>query len=85
MKISNVGGRVRLARENKKWTLDQLHKETGLGKGFLSGVENEKHSPSLGNVIALADALGVSVEWIARGKQKTSTCPLCQGKGELSM
>lgn len=85
MNKNTIGGRIRLARENKNWTQDELREKAGISKGFLSDVENNKRNPSITNALALAEALGVSVEWLARGKQKTMKCPLCKGKGEFSM
>lgn len=81
---TTFGDRVRLARHNKEWTLDDLHIATELSKGFLSDLENNKRDASMSTVIALSDALNVTVEWLVRGKQaKLMTCPTCKGKGKI--
>jgi transcriptional regulator with XRE-family HTH domain len=44
-------------------TLAAIAKRTGLNIGYLSQVENDKASPSLETLAALADALDVPIAW----------------------
>jgi transcriptional regulator with XRE-family HTH domain len=67
--MATLGDRIRDARETrKKWTQDDLAKETGLSKSFLSEIENDKRTPSAGNVLRIANALGVSLDYLLRGE-----------------
>ena len=42
------GERVRKLRKKRDWKLVELSVETGLGRVFLSNLENGKHEPKLG-------------------------------------
>jgi len=58
-----VGGQVRRRRRDRGLTLSQVSDATGLNVGYLSQVENDKASPSLETLAALADALDVPIAW----------------------
>jgi transcriptional regulator with XRE-family HTH domain len=58
-----VGGQVRRRRRERNLTLAQVAASTGLNVGYLSQVENNKASPSLETLAALADALDVPIAW----------------------
>lgn len=52
---------VRAARERKRWTLNTLASRSGLSKGMLLQIENTRTNPSIGTLIRIANAFGVSV------------------------
>lgn len=82
--MNTLGNRVRTARHNKEWTLDDLVQKSGLSKGFLSDLENDKCDASVGTLCHLSDALNVSVEWLVRGHHvKPMKCPMCKGSGKI--
>lgn len=56
-----VGQRIRELRRNRKTSLDQLSKETGLSIGYLSQMERGMSSPSLRSLTAIADVFGVPI------------------------
>jgi transcriptional regulator with XRE-family HTH domain len=58
-----VGARIRRRRAERGLTLAAVAATTGLNVGYLSQVENDKASPSLETLAALADALDVPVAW----------------------
>ena len=58
-----VGTQVRRRRRDRGLTLTQVSEATGLNVGYLSQVENDKASPSLETLAALADALDVPIAW----------------------
>jgi transcriptional regulator with XRE-family HTH domain len=58
-----VGGRIRRRRQERGLTLARVAETTGLNVGYLSQVENDKASPSLETLGALADALDVPTAW----------------------
>lgn len=58
-----VGGRIKRRRRELGLTLAQVGERTGLNVGYLSQVENDKASPSLETLAALADALDVPIAW----------------------
>jgi transcriptional regulator with XRE-family HTH domain len=61
------GERVRKLRKKRNWKLVELSVETGLGRVFLSNLENGKHEPKLGTVKKLADAFGLTISQLMRG------------------
>lgn len=56
--------RLREERLNRGFTLDYLHRVTGLSRRVLKGYQVNKAEPSVGNALLIADALGVSVNKI---------------------
>jgi transcriptional regulator with XRE-family HTH domain len=67
MSEDTVGSRIRIKREEKKWTQDKLAQTAKISKGFLSDVENDKRSISAENLLRIANALGASLEFLLRG------------------
>jgi transcriptional regulator with XRE-family HTH domain len=59
-----VGGQVRRWRHERGLTLAQVAGRSGLNVGYLSQIENDKASPSLEALGALAAALDVPVAWL---------------------
>lgn len=49
------------ARNNKKVTLVKLSKMTGISKSTLNNIENEKVSPTITELEAIAKALGMKI------------------------
>jgi len=58
-----VGSQIRTRRRQRGFTLATLAEATGLNVGYLSQLENDKASPSLETLAALADALDVPIAW----------------------
>ena len=58
-----VGAQIRRRRRERQLTLTGVAELTGLNVGYLSQVENDKASPSLETLAALADALDVPIAW----------------------
>jgi len=68
-----AGGRIRDLRRRKDWTLEQLAREAGVSKGFLSAIENEKNHPTGKMLLKLARALGASVDYLLSGETNIET------------
>ena len=58
-----VGAEVRLWRAERGLTLARVATAAGLNVGYLSQIENDKASPSLACLSALASALDVPIAW----------------------
>ncbi len=58
-----VGRQVRRWRNERGWTLSQVAVASGLNVGYLSQIENDKASPSLESLAAIAGALEVPIAW----------------------
>lgn len=59
---THFGGRIRDLRRKAGMTLQQLADQAGISVGFLSQVERDKATPSLGTLAGLAAALGVPLD-----------------------
>lgn len=59
-----VGGRVKTIRTSRGMTVAQLAEQTGLSKGLISQIENDKASPSLATLERLAEGLGVPAAYL---------------------
>ena len=64
---TGLGKRIHELRTSRGWTLEQLAKEADLTKGFLSQVEHSKAHPTGHVLLAIARALGASVDWLLTG------------------
>jgi transcriptional regulator with XRE-family HTH domain len=68
-RIESVGERLRMLRNARNLTIPQVAKLTGMGKGSLSDLENNKNSPGKINLVRLSEFYGVSADWILFGDQ----------------
>ncbi len=58
-----IGPQVKRLRLERGLTLSQVSATSGLNVGYLSQIENDKASPSLEALAALADGIGVPMAW----------------------
>jgi transcriptional regulator with XRE-family HTH domain len=70
--MPSVGDRIREIREHKGWTQDRLADMSGISKGFLSEIENNKRNPSSESVLRIANALEASIDYLLRGGETPS-------------
>lgn len=66
--MATPGDRIRECREARNWTQEALAQAAGISKGFLSDLENSKRNASSENVLRIANALGVSLDYLMRGQ-----------------
>jgi transcriptional regulator with XRE-family HTH domain len=62
-----VGSQIRRWRTSRGRTLAQVAAASGVNMGYLSQIENDKASPSLAVLGAIADALEVPAAWFLMG------------------
>ncbi|HYF93520.1 MAG TPA: XRE family transcriptional regulator [Symbiobacteriaceae bacterium] len=60
----SLGARIRLTRTQKGITLQELSDRSGLSKGFICQLENDKASPSLQALEKLAGGLSVPIAYL---------------------
>src|SRR5262245_9166552 len=58
----NLDNRVKLLRQARGWTQDELASAAGLSRTGVSAIESQRLVPSVAAAIGLARALGCSVE-----------------------
>lgn len=68
--MAAIGERIKERRTELGWTQDQLCQKAGISKSFLSELENGKRSVSADNLLDLARALGVSLDYLMTGREK---------------
>jgi transcriptional regulator with XRE-family HTH domain len=76
--MPTVGERIREIREEMQINQEQLAERSGLSKGFLSDVENNKRNIGSENLLKIANVLGASVDYLLRGDttESISTEPI---------
>lgn len=77
--MAGVGERIKKRRQELEWTQDQLAQKAGISKSFLSDLENGKRSVGAENLLDIARALGVSIDYLMTGeasKDKTAEVPI---------
>jgi y4mF family transcriptional regulator len=67
-RMASVGERIRGRRAELGWTQDQLAQKAGISKSFLSDLENGKRSVGANNLLDIARALGVSLDFLMTGE-----------------
>lgn len=58
---SAIGERIRLERQARRWTLDQLAATAGVSRRMVVNVEQGAANPSVGTLLRISDALGVGL------------------------
>ncbi|MDO5643408.1 MAG: XRE family transcriptional regulator [Paracoccus sp. (in: a-proteobacteria)] len=79
------GGRIRDLRRKAAMTLQALADRAGISVGFLSLVERDKATPSLGTLASLADALGVDVEFFITSPKPADSLSRAEGRARFSL
>ncbi len=64
---SSVGNRIRSTRVARGWTQDQLAVEVGVSRSAVAQWETDRAGQVRGNLSRIAEALGVSVEFLLSG------------------
>lgn len=63
----SIGERIRKRRNELHITQTQVHKETGISSGNLSGIESGRSLPSASALIGLSRILDCTTDWILTG------------------
>jgi len=78
---SDIGRRIKLYRTEKGITLDQLAKQTGFTKGYLSKVEKSEKAPPVSTLGLIAGTLGTTIS-VLLGEESNATPISLVKKGE---
>lgn len=65
------GDRIRRLRKAKGWNQEELAKKVGVERKAVSGWENDTQDIEAENLLALANALGVTAEYLQYGPERT--------------
>jgi transcriptional regulator with XRE-family HTH domain len=69
---SAIGKRVRVIRQEKELSLNELARKTGFAKSYLSQIENLKREPSISALSQIAHVLGVDVLFLLSGETQNA-------------
>lgn len=72
--MENLATRIRLTRESLKITQGELAKRAGVSQGTIGNLESGFRKTAR-EIIAIANALGVSPEWLQNGSSTTDFFP----------
>ena len=72
-RADTIGARIREARTQQGIGVRELARATGVAPSTLSRAENEIGGMLAEQVAPLADALGVTTDWLLRGRETTKT------------
>jgi transcriptional regulator with XRE-family HTH domain len=64
-----IGERLRLARMIHGYTIPEVAGMTGISRGNLSSLENDRNRPSAPNLTRLCEVYSVSADWILKGER----------------
>jgi transcriptional regulator with XRE-family HTH domain len=62
--FKNAGSRIARARSQRGWNRNQLARASGMSWANLTRYEEGENEPSAGKLLRIAEALGVSVDWL---------------------
>jgi len=69
----DIGQKIKALRSERKLTLDQLAKTSGVSKSMLSQIERGLTNPTLATVWSLTQSLGIEIADLLSNAQSTST------------
>ncbi len=76
-----IGERVRLERQGRRWTLDQLADAAGVSRRMVVNVEQGTVNPSVGTLLRISDALGVGLPALVEPPRHRSLAVTRKGDG----
>jgi len=78
-----IGSRVRLRRQARSWTLDQLASASGVSRRALVNVEQGAANPSVGTLLRIGDALGVGLPALVAPARSEAATVTRSGEGAV--
>ncbi len=81
---SEIGKRIKALRTEKRVTLEQLARQTGFTKGYLSKVEKSPKAPPVSTLGNIARAFNTTISaLLGEENHRTSLCIVRKGEGPL--
>jgi XRE family transcriptional regulator, fatty acid utilization regulator len=71
-----LGLKIRQIRQEKSWSFEDLHRETGISVSYLNEIEKGKKYPQSENLDKLAKALGVTTSYLTSSEMTKQFAPL---------
>ena len=74
-----IGDRIRLARQDRGWTQDQLAHAVGVSRSAVAQWETGRAGQLTGNLARIAEVLRVGIEHLTYGREKRATTQASTG------
>ena len=71
--MNDLGERIKQRRTELELTQEELARDAGVSKGFLSDIENGHRGVGAGKLNGIARALGVTIDYLMSGKGRMQT------------
>jgi transcriptional regulator with XRE-family HTH domain len=68
----HLASRVRALRKQRRWSLERLGRASGVSRSMLSQIERNEANPTVGVALAIATALGVTLNDLATAPDERS-------------
>jgi transcriptional regulator with XRE-family HTH domain len=82
---AELGARVRSARGQRRWTLDELAARSTVSRRLLVQIERGDANPSLATLLKLAAALGITLTDLVAGKPETDSVAVVAGQDAMTL
>jgi transcriptional regulator with XRE-family HTH domain len=76
-----IGSRIRLERQSRNWTLDQLAETAGVSRRTIVSVEQGAANPSVGILLRISDALGIGLPALVESPRTPAVKVVRRGHG----
>jgi transcriptional regulator with XRE-family HTH domain len=76
---SHLANQLRLLRAQRGWSLEELATVSGVSRSMLSQIERDETNPTVVVALAIAKALGVSLDELAHGPSEGSPLEVIHG------
>lgn len=82
---AELGARVRVARAQRRWTLDELAARSTVSRRLLVQIEQGDANPSLATLLKLAAALGITLTELVAGKPESDPVAVVPGHDAMTL
>jgi transcriptional regulator with XRE-family HTH domain len=82
---AELAARVRAARGQRRWTLDELASRSTVSRRLLVQIEHGDANPSLATLLKLAAALGITLTELVAGEPETDSVGVVPGGDAMTL
>jgi transcriptional regulator with XRE-family HTH domain len=80
-----LAARVRAARGERRWTLDELAARSTVSRRLLVQIEHGEANPSLATLLKLAAALGITLTELVAGEPEAASVAVVPGQDAMTL
>jgi transcriptional regulator with XRE-family HTH domain len=82
---AELAGRVRAARAQRRWTLDELAARSTISRRLLVQIEQGDANPSLATLLKLAAGLGITLNELVAGEPESDPVAVVAGQDAMTL